>query len=82
MIDNKEIKALQKELLIQRTADNIFYFRNRDPFLLHRIPLADRNSVVFLRLVVDGNAERSTDGIHSPVSFANRIFFFVEAFKS
>src|SRR5689334_19515189 len=51
------------------------------PILLHGIAVTDSNGVIFLGLVVYGNAEWSADGILAAVALANSILFFIEALE-
>ena len=59
----------------------IFNFTDGDTLLFHCITVTDRYSIVLFCLMVDGNAKRCTDRIHSPVTLPYSVFFFVKTFE-
>src|SRR5450631_4590383 len=75
-----ECKSNSRKKKLRNTL--IYHFRNpinRYPFLLHIVTVTDGYGTVFFGLVIDRHAERGTDGVHTPVSLTDRVFFLVEA---
>ena len=52
------------------------------PFLLHGVAVTDGDGIIFQRLMVDGDAERSTDGILTAVAFTDRVLLVILTVES
>src|ERR1700760_4613900 len=61
------------------SANDSRHLANRNPLLLHTITVSNRHCSVFFRLMINGYAKGSADGIHPAVPLSNSILFLIKA---
>ena len=66
-----ELKLSEQVIHVDFLVDDATELGDRNPSLLHGVALADRDAVVIQRIVVNGNAERSSDGILTTVTLSD-----------
>lgn len=78
-VSETELKVSEKVVEIDFLVNHCAELRDRNPLLLHRVAVANSHSAVCERVVIDCDAERSTDGILTAISLADRVLLFVLA---